>query len=80
MEKKTKKSKIRNFQIFEKNQLYRKAIAYDKIGGYYALSANSNKNMLIRVFLHGEFVYAMKTVQNPTNFMKKAKTKNRKNE
>ena len=33
--------------------------------------------MLIRVFLHAEFISAMKTVQNPTIFVKKAK-KNRK--
>ena len=31
--------------------------------------------MLIRVFLHAEFISAMKTVQNPTIFMKKAKKK-----
>ena len=33
--------------------------------------------MLIRVFLHAEFISAMKTVQNPTIFMKNAKKKNR---
>ena len=33
--------------------------------------------MLIRVFLHAEFISAMKTVQNPTIFVKNAK-KNRK--
>ena len=33
--------------------------------------------MLIRVFLHAEFISAMKTVQKPTIFMKNAK-KNRK--
>ena len=27
------------------------------------------------VFLHAEFIYAMKTVQNPTIFMKNAKKK-----
>ena len=31
------------------------------------------KNMLIRVFLHAEFISAIKTVQNPTIFMKNAK-------
>ena len=36
---------------------------------FYALLANSIKNMLIRVFLHAEFISAMKTVQNPTIFM-----------
>ena len=29
--------------------------------------------MLIRVFLHAEFISAMKRVQNPTIFMKNAK-------
>ena len=29
--------------------------------------------MLIRVFLHVEFISAIKTVQNPTIFMKNAK-------
>ena len=46
-----------------------------KIGGNYALSANSTKNMLIRVFLHAEFISAMKTVEIPTNFMNNAKKK-----
>ena len=35
--------------------------------------------MLIRVFLHAEFISAIKTVQNPTIFMKNAKKK-KKNE
>ena len=34
--------------------------------------------MLIRVFLHAEFISAMKTVQYPTIFMKNAKKKNEK--
>ena len=34
--------------------------------------------MLIRVFLHAEFISAMKTVENPTTFMKNAKNKNKK--
>ena len=29
--------------------------------------------MLIKVFLHAQFIPAMKTVQNPTIFMKNAK-------
>ena len=29
--------------------------------------------MLIRVFLHAEFISAIKTIQNPTIFMKNAK-------
>ena len=31
--------------------------------------------MLIRVFLHAEFISAMKTVQNHTIFMKNAKNR-----
>ena len=38
------------------------AMAYDKIGGNYALPANSTKNMLIMVSLLAEFISAMKTV------------------
>ena len=59
---------LRNFQIFE--NINRKAIAFDKIGGNHALSAYSTKN-IIRVFLHAEFISAMKTVQNPMVFVKK---------
>ena len=35
--------------------------------------------MLIRAFLHAEFISAMKTVQNPTIFVKNAKKKKKKN-
>ena len=34
--------------------------------------------MLIRLFLHAEFISAIKTVQNPTIFMKNAKKKKKK--
>ena len=34
--------------------------------------------MLIRVFLHAEFISAMKTVQIPTIFLKNAKKKKKK--
>ena len=34
--------------------------------------------MLIREVLHTEFIFAMKTVQNPTIFMNKQKKKKRK--
>ena len=49
MEKKTNKAKLEIFNFLE-NQLYRKAIAYDKIGGSYALSANSTKICLLGYF------------------------------
>ena len=48
--KEGKKSKIRNFQIFEKISFYRKVIAYVKIEGNYALSANSTKICLLGYF------------------------------
>ena len=35
--------------------------------------------MLVRVFLHAEFISAMKTVQNPTVFLKNAKNRKKKN-
>ena len=50
MEKKTNKAKIRNFQIVEKIEFYRKAIAFDKIGGNYALPSNSIKICLLGYF------------------------------
>ena len=35
--------------------------------------------MVIRAFLHAELISAMKTVQNPTIFVKNAKKKKKKN-
>ena len=70
MEKKTNKDKLDIFKFLRKSVLSQ---LYDKIGGNCALSANSTKNMPISVFLHAEFISAMKTVQNPTIFMKNAK-------
>ena len=69
MEKKTNKEKL---AIFKFLQFYRKAIAFDKIGKL-CLICKFYKDMLIRVFLHAEFISAMKTVQNPTIFVKNAK-------
>ena len=34
--------------------------------------------MLIRVFLHAKFIFAMKTVQNPIDFHEKCKKKKKK--
>ena len=70
--KRRKIKQNQKFSNFGENQFYRKAIAFDKIGGNYVLSVNSKKNMLIRAFLHAKFISAMKTVQNPTIFMKNA--------
>ena len=46
MEKKTNKAKLEIFK-FLRIQFYRKAIAFDKIGGNYVLSANSIKISLL---------------------------------
>ena len=63
MEKKTNKVKLEIFKFLRKSALSQGyGLAYDKIGGNYALSANST-----------EFISAMKTVQNPTIFVKNAK-------
>ena len=78
MEKKTNKAKLEIFKFWRKSDLSQDYIAYNKIGGNYALSANFYKNMLIMVFLHAEFISAMKTVENPTIFMKNAKKKKKK--
>ena len=60
------------FPNFCENQFYRKAIAFDKIRGNYALIWKFYKNMLITVFLHVKFISAMKTVPNPMIFVKNA--------
>ena len=68
MEKKTNKAKLAIFTFLRKSVL-------SQIGGDYVLSAKSIKNMLVRVFLHAEFISAMKTVQNPTILREKCKKK-----
>ena len=49
MEKKTNKAKLEIFKFLE-IQFYHKAIAFDKIGGNYVLSANSTKICLLGYF------------------------------
>ena len=73
MEKKTNKAKLEIFNFLRKSALSQGYIAYDKIADNYALSAKFYKNMLIRVFLHAEFIFSIKTVQNCTISMKNAK-------
>ena len=59
---------MRNFQIFEKSA----ESPLIKLSKFY-LIWKFNKYTLTRVFLHAEFISAMKTVQNPTVFMKTQK-------
>ena len=54
------------FSYFGENQLYRKAIAYDKIGGNYALPANS---IIFACRIH----ICDKNSSKSYNFMKNAK-------
>ena len=56
MEKKTNKEKLAILKFLRK-QFYRKAIAFDKIGGNYALSANSIKICLLGHFcMHNSYL------------------------
>ena len=64
MEKKTNKAKLEFFHFFPENRLNHKAISLDKIGGNWALSANSIKIHLSGYFLHAEFISAMKTAKS----------------
>ena len=72
MEKKTNKAKLEILNFWQ-NRLNRKAIAFDKISRNWALYGNSINHTLTRVFLHAESISAMKTMQNPTVFMKTQK-------
>ena len=60
MERKTNKAKLEIFKFLRKSILSQ--------GKFY-------KNMLIRVFLHAEFISAKKTVENPKSFMKNRKNR-----
>ena len=66
MEKKTNKAKLEILKIFEK-------ISFPQNWRQLCLTCKFYKNMLIRVFLHAEFISAMKTIQIPRIFVKNAK-------
>ena len=72
MEKKTNKAKLEILNFWE-NRLNRKAIAFDKISRNCPFYGNSINIHLLGYFWHAEFISAMKTVQNPTAFMKTQK-------
>ena len=57
MEKKTNKAKLEIFKFSKKS-------------AELCLLWKLNKYTLTRIYLHAEFISAMKTVQNPTVFMK----------
>ena len=72
MEKKTNKAKLEIFKFLRKSaelQSYSLWKNQPKL----CLLWKFNKHTLTRVFLHAEFIYTMKTVENPTVFMKTQK-------
>ena len=75
-------NKNEQFSNFWENQLYRKAIAFDKIGGNYALSANSIKICLLGYFCmqnsYLQWKLQFKILRFSWKMQKKKKKKNRK--
>ena len=76
-QKEAKYSQISIYQFFGRQHENRHAIACSKILRKEAVFSKSYKNTLIRVFLHAEFISALKTEPKPTVFEKYAE--NRKN-
>ena len=72
MENKTNKAKLAILKFLRKSVLSQ---GYSLWQNWRSLCLISKfyKNMLIRVFLHTEFISAMQIVQNPTIFMKNGK-------
>ena len=73
--KEAKYSQISIYQFFGRQHENRHAIAYSKILRKMAVICKSYKNTLIRVFLHAEFIFALKTEPKPTVFEKYAENK-----
>ena len=69
MEEKTNKAKLEIFKFLRKSA---RKVAFDKISRNCAFYGNSINIHLLGFFLI-EFISAMKTVQNPTVFMKMQK-------
>ena len=71
-QKEAKYSQISIYQFFGRQHENRHAIACSKILRKEAVFSKSYKNTLIRVFLHAEFISALKTEPKPTVFEKYA--------
>ena len=67
-QKEAKYSQISIYQFFGRQHENRHAIACSKILRKEAVFSKSYKNTLIRVFLHAEFISALKTEPKPTVF------------
>ena len=74
-QKEAKYSQISIYQFFGRQHENRHAIACSKILRKEAVFCKSYKNTLIRVFLHAEFISALKTEPKPTVFEKYAEKK-----
>ena len=74
-QKEAKYSQISIYQFFGRQHENRHAIACSKILRKEAVFCKSYKNTLIRVFLHAEFISALKTEPKPTAFEKYAENR-----
>ena len=74
-QKEAKYSQINIYQFFGRQHENRHAIACSKILRKEAVFCKSYKNTLIRVFLHAEFISALKTEPKPTVFEKYAENR-----
>ena len=74
-QKEAKYSQISIYQYFGRQHENRHAIACSKILRKEAVFCKSYKNTLIRVFLHAEFISALKTEPKPTVFEKYAENR-----
>ena len=72
MGKKTNKAKLEIFKFLRKST-ESQGYSFSKNQPKLCLLWKFNKYTLARVFLHAEFISAMKTGQNPTVFMKTQK-------
>ena len=74
-QKEAKYSQISIYQFFGRQHENRHAIACSKILRKEAVFCKSYKNTLFRVFLHAEFISALKTEPKPTVFEKYAENR-----
>ena len=74
-QKEAKYSQISIYQFFGRQHENRHAISCSKIFRKEAAFAKSYKNILIRVFLHAEFIYALKMEPKPMVFDKYAENR-----
>ena len=74
-QKEAKYSQISIYKFFGRQHENRHAIACSKILRKEAVFSKSYKNTLIRVFLHAEFISALKTEPKPTVFEKYAENR-----